>query len=186
MRHHRQFRGWDSASRAGAIAAAAADEAAARAAPRFPDWHQPLCGCWRSPLLTLGVLLAPPVAHGCAAAALQQRGFFGGVKEAVCCLAWTACCCCYGAPLAETRMLLRTNYGIGVPIGGRVRREMRKQDSQDVCCCPLLTLAQEAAELRRQRHLAAAATQQQGELEPAASRTQAPPQAAMTRAAAGA
>lgn len=25
---------------------------------------------------------------------------------------------------------------------------MKLQDNQDVCCCPLLTLAQEAAELR--------------------------------------
>jgi hypothetical protein len=33
------------------------------------------------------------------------------------------------APLTDTRLLLRTNYGIGVPVGGRVRREMRQQVS---------------------------------------------------------
>lgn len=51
-------------------------------------------------------------------------------------------------PLSETRMLLRTNFGIGVPVSGRVRREMREQDGRDVCCCCMCTLAQEAAELR--------------------------------------
>ena len=40
-----------------------------------------------------------------------------------------ACAGCLAAPLTDTRLLLRTNYGIGVPVGGRVRREMPHQVS---------------------------------------------------------
>ena len=43
----------------------------------------------------MGVLLMPPVAHGCSTATVQQRGTVGCVKDALYCLAWTACCCCY-------------------------------------------------------------------------------------------
>ena len=39
------------------------------------------------------------------------------------------------APLTDTRLLLRTNYGIGVPVGGRVRREMRHQVRPSACIC---------------------------------------------------